>query len=122
MILAATFMVSRSHFGQVAGIPDPGLSGDMDANMTKCIRYLLLVDCGARTVVLAHVYGQVLVEGGLLLCPTGHQPATAATSRTSDLGWKCTSCSHCQKLCQQANWLLIGCTRVDNQLEARSAS
>ena len=37
-------------------------------------------------------------------------------------GWKFMSCSHCQELCQQASWLLIGCTRVNNQPEARSAS
>ena len=30
-------------------------------------------------------------------------------------GWKFMSCSHCQKLGQQASWLLIGCTRVKNQ-------
>ena len=29
-------------------------------------------------------------------------------------GWKLMSCSHCQELCQQASWLLIGCTRVNN--------
>ena len=32
------------------------------------------------------------------------------------------SCSHCQELCQQTKWLLICCTRVNNQSEARSAS
>ena len=26
-------------------------------------------------------------------------------------GWKLMSCSHCQELCQQASWLLIGCTQ-----------
>ena len=30
------------------------------------------------------------------------------------------SCSQCQELGQQANWLLIGCTRGNNQSEARS--
>ena len=33
-----------------------------------------------------------------------------------------SSCSHCQELGQQASWLLIGCTRVNNQSEARLAS
>ena len=37
-------------------------------------------------------------------------------------GWKFMSCSRCQELGQQASWLLIGCTRGDNQSEARSAS
>ena len=37
-------------------------------------------------------------------------------------GWKFMSCSHCQELGQQASWLLTGCTRVNNQSEARSAS
>ena len=37
-------------------------------------------------------------------------------------GWKFMSCSHCQGLGQQTSWLLIGCTRVNNQIEARSAS
>ena len=37
-------------------------------------------------------------------------------------GWKFTSCSHCQELGQQVSWLLIGCTRVNDQSEARSAS
>ena len=36
------------------------------------------------------------------------------------LGWKFMSCCHCQQLGQQASWLLIGCTRVNNQSEARS--
>ena len=35
-------------------------------------------------------------------------------------GWKFMSCCHCQELCQQASWLLIGCTRGNNQSEARS--
>ena len=30
------------------------------------------------------------------------------------LGWKFMSCSHCQELGQQASWLVIGCTRVNN--------
>ena len=37
-------------------------------------------------------------------------------------GWKFMSCSHCQELCQQATRPLIGCTKVNNQSEARSAS
>ena len=37
-------------------------------------------------------------------------------------GWKFMSCSHCQELCQQASWLPIDCTIVNNQSEARSAS
>ena len=37
-------------------------------------------------------------------------------------GWKFMSCSHCQEFCQQADWLLIGCTRVINESDARSAS
>ena len=37
-------------------------------------------------------------------------------------GWKFMNCSHCQELCQQASWLLIGCTRVNHQSEARSAN
>ena len=31
---------------------------------------------------------------------------------------KFMSCSHCQELCQQESWLLIGWTRVNNQSEA----
>ena len=34
----------------------------------------------------------------------------AATSSVQER--KFMSCSHCQELCQQASWLLIGCTRV----------
>ena len=30
-------------------------------------------------------------------------------------GWKFMSSNHSQELCQQASWLLIGCTRVNNQ-------
>ena len=41
---------------------------------------------------------------------------------TSPQGWKFMSCSHCQELCQRVSWLLIGCTRVNNQSEAISAS
>ena len=37
-------------------------------------------------------------------------------------GWKFMSCSQCQESCQQASWLLIGYTRVNNKSEARSAS
>ena len=32
------------------------------------------------------------------------------------------SCSHCQELCQQASWLLIGSPRVNNQSKARKVS
>ena len=34
---------------------------------------------------------------------------------TCTQGWKFTSCCHCQDLAQQASWLLIGYTRVNNQ-------
>ena len=37
-------------------------------------------------------------------------------------GRKFMSCSHCQELCQQAGFLLIGCKSVNNQSEARTAS
>ena len=37
-------------------------------------------------------------------------------------GWKFMSCRHSQELGQQASWLVIGCTSVNNQSEARSAS
>ena len=37
-------------------------------------------------------------------------------------GWKFMSYVHCQELSQQASWLLIRCTRVNNQSEARTAS
>ena len=36
-------------------------------------------------------------------------------------GWKFMTSSHCQELGQQARLLLIGCTRVNNQSEARTA-
>ena len=36
----------------------------------------------------------------------------------AEQGWKFMSCSHCQELCQQTSWLLIGCKRVNNQSEA----
>ena len=31
---------------------------------------------------------------------------------------KFMTCSHCQELGQQASWLLIGCTRVNNQIRS----
>ena len=37
-------------------------------------------------------------------------------------GWKFMSCSHCPELCHQASWFRIGCTRVNNQSEAKSVS
>ena len=37
-------------------------------------------------------------------------------------GWKFMSCSHSQELGQSTSWLLIGCTIVNNQPEARTAS
>ena len=37
-------------------------------------------------------------------------------------GQKFLSCSHCHELCQQVIWLLVGCSRVNNQSEARTAS
>ena len=40
----------------------------------------------------------------------------------SGQGRKFMSCCHCQELCQQVNWHLIGCIRVSNQSEARLAS
>ena len=46
--------------------------------------------------------------------------AIAAAVAADAQGWKLMCCSHCQGLCQQASWLLIGCTRVNNQSEARS--
>ena len=38
------------------------------------------------------------------------------------LGWKFMSCGHCQELCQQVSWLLIGGSSEYNQSEPRSAS
>ena len=43
-------------------------------------------------------------------------------ARASRQGWKFISYSHCQKLGQQASWLLISYTRVNNQSEERSAN
>ena len=37
-------------------------------------------------------------------------------------GWIFMSCSHCQEWCQQASWLMIGCTKVNDQSEARTVS
>ena len=34
-------------------------------------------------------------------------------------GWKFMSCSHCQELGQQANWLLIGCTRSGQSIRSQ---
>ena len=45
----------------------------------------------------------------------------AASARREDQGRKLLNSSHCQELCQQAGWLLIGYIRVNNQSEARSA-
>ena len=42
---------------------------------------------------------------------------TACNLKTNQ-EWKFMSCSHCQELRQQTRWLLIGCTRVNNQSEA----
>ena len=33
--------------------------------------------------------------------------------------WKLMSSSHCQELCQQANWLLIGSTRVNSHIRSQ---
>ena len=44
------------------------------------------------------------------------------TKRETVQGRKFMSCSHCQELRQHPSWLLIGCTRVNNQSEASSAS
>ena len=41
---------------------------------------------------------------------------------TLEQGWKFISCSQCQELGQPASCLLIGCTRVNDQSEAGSAS
>ena len=64
---------------------------------------------------------QMMSEG-----PSSLGPSVPSPVRDSPLliqqGWKFISCSHCQELGQQASWLLIGCTRVNNQSEARSAS
>ena len=47
------------------------------------------------------------------------QPALAqGADPAPHQGWKLLSCSHCQELCQQARWLLIGYTKVNNQSEA----
>ena len=43
---------------------------------------------------------------------------TSTVGRFEDQGWKFMGCSHCQELCQQASWLLIGCTKVNDQSEA----
>ena len=48
-------------------------------------------------------------------------PVNLTVSRRPQ-GWKLMSCCHCHELCQQVSWLLIGCTRVNNQSEARSVS
>ena len=54
-----------------------------------------------------------------LRIPTPVYPRAASQERILQ-GWK--SMSHCQEFCQSASWLLIGCTRVNNQSEDRSAS
>ena len=49
-------------------------------------------------------------------------PKLAPFELSAAQGQKLLGCSHCQELCQQENWPLIGCTRVHNQSEARSGS
>ena len=39
----------------------------------------------------------------------------------AEQGWKFMSCCHCQELGQQAIWLLIGCTRLNNHSGTGSA-
>ena len=56
--------------------------------------------------------------GPLPLCAPLHSEARLRVEQ----GWKFMSYSQCQELCQQASCLLIGCTRVNNQSEARSAT
>ena len=80
------------------------LSGLMMTAYTALIKLLVDVDCM-----------QILVVRG------GLQMAVMGLSAYFQ-GLTFLSCSHCQELCQQASWLLIGCTRVNNQLEARTAS
>ena len=46
-------------------------------------------------------------------------PPRAPQGPARDQGWKFMSRSHGQELGQQASWLLIGYTRVNNQSEAR---
>ena len=38
---------------------------------------------------------------------------TIYVSSGNNQGWKFISCSHCQELCQQESWLLIGCTLAE---------
>ena len=46
--------------------------------------------------------------------------AIAAAVAADAQGWKLMCCSHCQELCQQASWLLIGLTRVDNDIQSEA--
>ena len=55
-------------------------------------------------------------------CPAEFDVTLLRGLKKTEQGWKFFSFSHCQELCQQASWLLIGGTRVNNQSEARSAS
>ena len=49
-------------------------------------------------------------------------PCRECNFAASHQGWKFMSWSLSRELCQQASWLLIGCTRVNNQSEAKSES
>ena len=85
---------------------------------------LILVVCSAAAILFqaAEAMDQqlsaVVVD---VIMPEGLTPPEVL-ERIKAQGWKFMSCSHCQELGQQASRLLIGCTRVNNQSEARSAS
>ena len=70
--------------------------------------------------VLSRLNSQRLCFGiGSLIPAAGMIGATFLTGEATQ-GWKFMSCNYCPELAQQASWLLIGCTRVNNQSEARS--
>ena len=51
--------------------------------------------------------------------PLGHPTGTACTTVMRAQGWKFMSCSHCQDLCQQVSWILIGYTSGNNQFRSQ---
>ena len=102
---------------ELGGPVSPYLIGRQDFYVFDLLNPDVSYDCHIPPYPVPHMGGT-----GVVLYGPRVDKALFCGGYAENQGWKSMSCSHCQELCQQASWLLIGCTRVNNQSEARSAS
>ena len=103
-------------FGEELGVKSVEMNWDMKSNQTKADGEGRMTHYGVYSKLTRDLRHQQTILFGALNVADKNDTLVVQ-------GWKFMSCSQSQELCQQASWILIGCTRVvNNQSEVISSA